>query len=91
MTGQFGSGQLRRIWAVFAVERTRREHVVFHLELAGNGAEGQNRTVDTSLFRSNGKCGYGKTAKQKVTFRVMQFQSVTESGATVDARGVGGF
>jgi hypothetical protein len=42
------------------------------------GADGQNRTVDTSLFTASGKraetTSYRKKTMQKVTFCVMQNQ-----------------
>jgi hypothetical protein len=53
---------------------------------AKSGAEGQNRTVDTSLFRAYGKRyesrGYQETSVQKVTFFVIAKQPVTHPGAS---------
>ena len=46
--GSCCSGQFRRIWAICAVNRTRREHVGFLFRIAGSG-EKRNRTIDTSF------------------------------------------
>ena len=46
--GSCCSGQFRRMWAIFAVNKTRREHGGFLCSIAGSG-EKRNRTVDPSF------------------------------------------
>ena len=62
------------------------EKVMEACKYAECGAEGQNRTVDTSLFRAQAKeinpMAYQFSVVQQVTFRVVQYQLITRGGAT---------